>query len=161
MPPASLRLYEKLLRVSGWMPRLSIPPHMTNLPDWLTGLCSRRLSIVRSLVVRMRLEQILPRGAGQAGYDAEDLWIHSLAVSYAADCLADRVSGVDRGLVATLGLLHPLAAGLRPGNGRGEPTGEPVPALSPLPSILLTSVPFTTVPLTSFSFSDHSRRSAV
>ena len=33
--------------------------------------------------------------------------------------------------VATLGLLHPLAAGLRPGNARDEPADEPVPALSP------------------------------
>lgn len=33
--------------------------------------------------------------------------------------------------VATLGLLHPLAAGLRPGNRRDEPDDEQVPALSP------------------------------
>jgi len=33
--------------------------------------------------------------------------------------------------VATLGLLHPLAAGLRQGRGRDEPADEPVPALSP------------------------------
>lgn len=33
--------------------------------------------------------------------------------------------------VATLGLLHPLAGGLRPGNARGEADDEPVPALSP------------------------------
>jgi putative nucleotidyltransferase with HDIG domain len=68
-------------------------------------------TIVRSLVVRMRLEHMLlpRRGAGDlAALDAEDLWIHSLAVSYAADCLADRAGGVDRGLVATLGLLHDI-----------------------------------------------------
>jgi CRISPR-associated protein Csx17 len=34
-------------------------------------------------------------------------------------------------LVATLGLLHPLAAGLRPGNAVGEAGDEAVPALSP------------------------------
>ena len=33
--------------------------------------------------------------------------------------------------VATLALLHPLAAGLRPGRAHGEPADEPVPALSP------------------------------
>lgn len=33
--------------------------------------------------------------------------------------------------VATLGLLHPLAAGLRPGNRRDEPDDEQIPALSP------------------------------
>jgi len=33
--------------------------------------------------------------------------------------------------VTTLGLLHPLAVGLRPGNARDEPDDEPVPALSP------------------------------
>jgi putative nucleotidyltransferase with HDIG domain len=63
---------------------------------------------VRSLVVRMRLEQALPTRTEQAGYDAEDLWIHSLAVSNAADCLAQRLPEVDRGLVSTLGLLHDI-----------------------------------------------------
>jgi CRISPR-associated protein Csx17 len=33
--------------------------------------------------------------------------------------------------VATLGLLHPLAAGLRPGGARGGPADEPAPAMSP------------------------------
>lgn len=33
--------------------------------------------------------------------------------------------------VTTLGLLHPLAAGLRPGNRRDEPDDEPIPGLSP------------------------------
>lgn len=33
--------------------------------------------------------------------------------------------------VATLGLLHPLAVGLRPGRAHGEPADGPVPALSP------------------------------
>lgn len=33
--------------------------------------------------------------------------------------------------VTTLGLLHPLAAGLRPGNRRDEPDDEQIPALSP------------------------------
>jgi len=67
-------------------------------------------SVVRSLVVRMRLEQILPTRGGQAGYDAEDLWIHSLAVAQAADCLAERIPGVDRGFVSTLGLLHDIGS---------------------------------------------------
>src|SRR5688572_29124102 len=70
-------------------------------------------SVVRSLVIRMRLDQVLPAPGGQAGYDAEDLWVHSLAVSYAADCLAQRARGtdgtaIDRGFVATLGLLHDI-----------------------------------------------------
>src|SRR5512132_2151354 len=41
-------------------------------------------SLVRSLVVRMRLQLIMPaRSGGQQAYDAEDLWVHSLAVAYA------------------------------------------------------------------------------
>jgi putative nucleotidyltransferase with HDIG domain len=67
---------------------------------------------VRSLVIRMRLEQVLPTRKGQAAYDQDDLWIHSLAVAHAADCLAEQVAGkiphVDRGFVATLGLLHDI-----------------------------------------------------
>ena len=59
---------------------------------------------VRSLVIRMRLEQVLPTRKGQAAYDQDDLWIHSLAVAHAADCLAEQVAGkiphVDRGFVA-------------------------------------------------------------
>lgn len=65
-------------------------------------------TVVRSLVIRMRLEQMLPAKGEQAAYDAEDLWIHSLAVSHAAECLAERVPGVDRGFVSTLGLLHDI-----------------------------------------------------
>jgi putative nucleotidyltransferase with HDIG domain len=67
---------------------------------------------VRSLVIRMRLEQVLPARKGQFAYDQDDLWIHSLAVAHAADCLAEQVTGkaphVDRGFVATLGLLHDI-----------------------------------------------------
>jgi putative nucleotidyltransferase with HDIG domain len=69
-------------------------------------------STVRSLVIRMRLDQVLPIRSGQAGYDQEDLWVHSLAVAHAADCLAEqamtKIPGVDRGFVATLGLLHDI-----------------------------------------------------
>lgn len=66
-------------------------------------------SVVRSMVLRMRLEQMLPTKGEQAAYDAEDLWIHSLAVSRTADCLAERIGGgLDRGLVSTLGLLHDI-----------------------------------------------------
>jgi putative nucleotidyltransferase with HDIG domain len=65
-------------------------------------------SMVRSLVIRMRLQQVMPARAGQAAYDAEDLWVHSLAVAYAAEALADRCAGVDKGFVCTLGLLHDI-----------------------------------------------------
>ena len=41
--------------------------------------------------------------------------------------------------VATLGLLHPLAAGLRPGGARGEPADESAPALSPEWAALLAA----------------------
>lgn len=71
-------------------------------------------SAVRSLVIRMRLDQVLPPRPGQAGYDQEDLWVHSLAVAHAADCLAETAASklggavVDRGFVATLGLMHDI-----------------------------------------------------
>jgi putative nucleotidyltransferase with HDIG domain len=64
--------------------------------------------VVRSLVVQLRLEQVMPLRSPAAALAAEDLWIHSLAVSYMADALAQRVSDVDRGFVATLGLLHDI-----------------------------------------------------
>lgn len=65
-------------------------------------------SLVRSLVIRMRLQLILPTRGAQQAYDAEDLWVHSLAVAYAAEALAERVPGLDKGFVSTLGLLHDI-----------------------------------------------------
>lgn len=65
-------------------------------------------STVRSLVIRMRLQHVMPTRPGQAAYDAEDLWVHSLAVAYAAETLAARSPGVDQGFVSTLGLLHDI-----------------------------------------------------
>jgi putative nucleotidyltransferase with HDIG domain len=70
-------------------------------------------STVRSLVIRMRLQRIMPTrpGDAQQAYDAEDLWVHSLAVAGAAEALADRLptaTPADRGFVATLGLLHDI-----------------------------------------------------
>ncbi|HTW94552.1 MAG TPA: HDOD domain-containing protein [Tepidisphaeraceae bacterium] len=64
------------------------------------------LAIVKSMVIRLRLGEMLTSNDPQAAADIEDLWVHSLATSYAADCLARRVPGVDRGFVSTLGLLH-------------------------------------------------------
>ncbi len=61
---------------------------------------------VRSMVVRLRLEAILPPRTPAAAAAAEDLWVHSMAVSYIASALAARVPDVDRGFVSTLGLLH-------------------------------------------------------
>jgi putative nucleotidyltransferase with HDIG domain len=64
-------------------------------------------AIVRSLVVKLRLGDVLPV-KGDGIVDAEDLWVHSLAVSYIADALSDRVPGIDKGFVWTLGLLHDI-----------------------------------------------------
>jgi putative nucleotidyltransferase with HDIG domain len=63
--------------------------------------------LVKSVLLRLRLDETLPT-AGQNGSDAEDLWVHALAVSYVAEVLADRIRGVDRGFVSTLGLLHDI-----------------------------------------------------
>lgn len=63
--------------------------------------------LVKSVLLRLRLDETMPT-KGQAAIDAENLWVHSLAVSYVAEVLADRVVGVDRGFVSTLGLLHDI-----------------------------------------------------
>ncbi len=65
------------------------------------------LALVKSVLIRLRLDEMLP-ATGAAATEAEDLWVHSLAVSYVAEVLADRVSSVDRGFVSTLGLLHDI-----------------------------------------------------
>ncbi len=64
-------------------------------------------SSVKSMVIRLQLDQTLG-GTAKSSPDVEDLWIHSLVVSYIADALARRVAGVDRGFVSTLGLLHDI-----------------------------------------------------
>lgn len=64
--------------------------------------------VVRSLVVQLRLEQVMPLRDPATAVETEDLWVHSLAVSYIADALAERIGDVDRGFVATLGLLHDI-----------------------------------------------------
>jgi putative nucleotidyltransferase with HDIG domain len=63
---------------------------------------------VKSMVLRLQLDQTLGGKGKKNNEDVEDLWIHSLVVSYIADTLARRVPGVDRGFVSTLGLLHDL-----------------------------------------------------
>ncbi len=63
---------------------------------------------VKSMVLRLQLEQTLGGAKGPGNEDVEDLWIHSLIVSYIADTLARRVPGVDKGFVSTLALLHDI-----------------------------------------------------
>ena len=62
---------------------------------------------VKAMVLRLQLDRVLNSKNPSSG-DVEDVWIHSLVVSYIADCLARRVSGVDAGFVSTLGLLHDI-----------------------------------------------------
>jgi putative nucleotidyltransferase with HDIG domain len=63
---------------------------------------------VKSMVLRLQLEQTLGGAGKKNNDDVEDLWIHSLVVSYIADTLARKVPGVDRGFVSTLALLHDI-----------------------------------------------------
>ncbi len=66
---------------------------------------------VKSMVLRLQLDSTLGIAANsppETAADVEDVWVHSLVVSYIADVLADRIVGVDRGFAATLGLLHDL-----------------------------------------------------
>ena len=65
------------------------------------------LALVKSVLIRLRLDEMLPT-TGATAAEAENLWIHSLAVSYVCEVLADRVVSVDRGFVSTLGLLHDI-----------------------------------------------------
>jgi putative nucleotidyltransferase with HDIG domain len=63
---------------------------------------------VKSMVLRLQLELTLGGAGKKNNDDVEDLWIHSLVVSYIADALARKVPGVDRGFVSTLALLHDI-----------------------------------------------------
>ena len=63
---------------------------------------------VKAMVIRLRLDQVLTPKNDVHALDADDLWVHSLAVSYAAECLARQIGGVDNGFVATLGLMHDI-----------------------------------------------------
>ena len=62
---------------------------------------------VKAMVLRLQLDRVLG-SKNPANGDVEDVWIHSLVVSYIADCLARRVPGVDAGFVSTLALLHDI-----------------------------------------------------
>ena len=67
---------------------------------------------VKSMVLKLQLDNTLGVSAAasnpETAADVEDVWVHSLVVSYIADVLAQRVVGVDAGFAATLGLLHDL-----------------------------------------------------
>ena len=67
---------------------------------------------VKAMVLRLQLDKTLGVGATASdpdtAADVEDVWVHSLVVSYVADALGERVYEADRGFAATLGLLHDL-----------------------------------------------------
>ena len=63
---------------------------------------------IHSLVMHYGFARIFGSGGDRKVYRTEDLWVHSLAVSLAAQALAKNVEGVDVGFVATLGLLHDI-----------------------------------------------------
>ncbi len=63
---------------------------------------------IQALVMQYGFSRLFPQSGTRKGYRTEDLWVHSLAVSLAAQALAERVKGIDIGLVATLGLLHDI-----------------------------------------------------
>ena len=64
--------------------------------------------VVRSMVMRFHLEAMMPPRTPQAVVACQDIWTHSLAVSYIAAVLAPRVRDVDQGFASTLGLLHDI-----------------------------------------------------
>ncbi len=66
---------------------------------------------VKAMVLRLQLDKTLGVAAAadpETAADVEDVWVHSLVVSYIADALANKVVEVDGGFAATLGLLHDL-----------------------------------------------------
>lgn len=65
-------------------------------------------STVRSLVVRLQMGGLMPSRSAGGAYDAEKLWMHSVAVSQVAEHLASRVRDVDPWLCSTIGLLHDI-----------------------------------------------------
>ena len=65
-------------------------------------------STVRSLVVRLQMGSLMPSRSAGGAYDAEKLWMHSVAVSQFAEHLASRVRNVDPWLCSTVGLLHDI-----------------------------------------------------
>jgi len=65
-------------------------------------------STVRALVMRLQLGALVPGRGGSGPYDAEKLWMHSMAVSQVAEHLAARAGDVDPQLASTIGLLHDI-----------------------------------------------------
>src|SRR5687768_1672055 len=65
-------------------------------------------STVRSLVVRLQMGTLMPSRSAGGAYDAEKLWMHSVAASQVAEHLAARVRNVDPWLCSTIGLLHDI-----------------------------------------------------
>jgi putative nucleotidyltransferase with HDIG domain len=65
-------------------------------------------STVRSLVVRLQMGGLMPSRSAGGAYDAEKLWLHSVATSQVAEHLATRVRDVDPWLCSTIGLLHDI-----------------------------------------------------
>ncbi len=77
---------------------------ITNVADAVNYL---GFASVKTMVLQLQLDQALG-GHTAVNPDLADLWVHSLIVSYIADCIGRRVPGVDRGFVSTLGLLHDI-----------------------------------------------------
>jgi putative nucleotidyltransferase with HDIG domain len=65
-------------------------------------------STTKSLFLRLKMESILPRVPTGRGYDADKLWVHSMAVAQAAEEIARRAGGGDPQLALTAGLLHDI-----------------------------------------------------
>ncbi|MGH3246598.1 MAG: type I-G CRISPR-associated protein Cas8g1/Csx17 [Trebonia sp.] len=139
---------------AGWRDSPLVPgfgsrPLVDVLADVLTWRC--RTASAEHNAARFRGVPTFPSGIGVSAAD-----LHALANGHLDDtrlefflraCLALNWRNVKPGWravrpevpVTTLALLHPLAVGLRPSNGRGEPDDEPIPALRPEWSTLLAS----------------------
>ncbi len=63
---------------------------------------------VRSIAIAASLTRMFRAGALPGGFDARDVWKHSIAVATAARQLASRVAGVDPSDVFLAGLMHDI-----------------------------------------------------
>ncbi len=61
---------------------------------------------VQTLVMQFGLAKMFKGRDDEVGYNTEDLWIHSLSVSLIAMTLARKIPNIDKGFVATFGLMH-------------------------------------------------------
>jgi len=65
-------------------------------------------SSVKALLFRLKVGRLFSKPSRSGGYNAEKLWVHSMAVAQVAEELARRAGRTDPQLAMTVGLLHDI-----------------------------------------------------